>query len=656
MDARKAKRKRRSLWSPLGLMALVPMGCSPEAVPEGVLQAEPASTTAAVIQSPPDPSPLPRGALRERWRQKIPLQEYTQSVLCTDLNGDGKAEILVRGRDGAIVLDAAGRKQATFPLGEDMQTLVVCQTPNGPRIIGFTLPWGQGVEARDTKGKHLWRYEGSREGIDGVCTVDIQDPEGDAIAVGYNGAGGVRVIGADGKLRWHATEGLGNVWNVAAARLERDAPASVLCTQSAIWVYNARGEKVKEIGNDSDAGYVYGADLDGDGRDEVFGLGTTQVSGLYLSVYSADGTRRWRQRIPPKAGFLGEPIVVGRFWPSGRQAAARVGNDMAILFQADGKPLSLLKVSPNLRAMAALPRGNGAPDALVALTEEGVVCYEWKAGKESPIPTRLTVPPPAPPEPPLLKAVLNNDLPAVQTLLAKGADPNSKNSQGSQALVVAVNRGFTTIAQALLDKGANPNVRSKSDSTPLLEAIKGHTEIVKALLSRGAKVDEAHTRGFLAGLTPLIGAAMSGHNEIVQLLLEHGAKPGKRDSQGHTALHWAAGEGHVQIAEMLLARGAEVDARNWVGTTPLMMAAMVKHVEMVKFLIGRGANVNARVDSARSLYMAAQFTGAKATQKRLEESGKLKVRREDGKSVLASAKIGNSSEVIELLKKAGARE
>jgi ankyrin repeat protein len=87
-----------------------------------------------------------------------------------------------------------------------------------------------------------------------------------------------------------------------------------------------------------------------------------------------------------------------------------------------------------------------------------------------------------------------------------------------------------------------------------------------------------------------------------------------------------------------------------------MMAAMEKQVEMVKFLIGRGANVNARDDNTRRLYIGAQFTGDREAQKRLEESGKLKVRREDGASVLHWAKVGGNKEIIELLKKAGAQE
>ena len=53
-------------------------------------------------------------------------------------------------------------------------------------------------------------------------------------------------------------------------------------------------------------------------------------------------------------------------------------------------------------------------------------------------------------------------------LIEAGADPNRRNRQGQTALIVAVNKGYTEVVRALLAKGADPNAASISDGeTPL---------------------------------------------------------------------------------------------------------------------------------------------------------------------------------------------
>lgn len=256
----------------------------------------------------------------------------------------------------------------------------------------------------------------------------------------------------------------------------------------------------------------------------------------------------------------------------------------------------------------------------------------------------------------LIVAVQNNELAAVQLLLAKGADPNLRDSTGAPVLIVAANAGSAPIVKALLDKGANANATNADGSAALLLAAgKGHRDIVKLLLAKGANVNATEPRGMFQGSTALMLAAMRGQTSIIETLLSRGAKVNVANVQGDTAIKLAASGGHTKAVALLLKRGANVDSRDWLGTTPLMAAAMTGHVDMVKLLIKHKAKVNARVDETRRMYQQAAFVGDAAAQQQIIKSGKLKVRREDGASVLDYAKIGGNQQIIALLTKAGAR-
>ena len=90
---------------------------------------------------------------------------------------------------------------------------------------------------------------------------------------------------------------------------------------------------------------------------------------------------------------------------------------------------------------------------------------------------------------------------------------------------------------------------SPPGATPLYVAcIRGHTEVVRALLSWGAKVDLQTTEGE----TPLHEACINGHTEVVGALLSAEAKINLVTKGRFSPLHVACQEGHTEGVHALL--------------------------------------------------------------------------------------------------------
>ncbi len=108
---------------------------------------------------------------------------------------------------------------------------------------------------------------------------------------------------------------------------------------------------------------------------------------------------------------------------------------------------------------------------------------------------------------------------------------------------------------------------------------KGDLAEIKVLLGKGAAVDAKSPYG----QTPLFFAADRGHTEVVKFLLEKGANPNVSDTFYHaTALIWAASKGRTEIVKMLLAKGAE-------GVDDVLMAGVQNgNKELLQVALGTG--------------------------------------------------------------------
>ena len=119
---------------------------------------------------------------------------------------------------------------------------------------------------------------------------------------------------------------------------------------------------------------------------------------------------------------------------------------------------------------------------------------------------------------PFLLAAKNVDVPAMQALLALGADPFLANVEGDTPLMVAAGVG-------VYSQGENPGQPEES------------AEAVKLLLDLGAPVSHVDKRGE----TAMHGPAWRGSNEAVTLLVDAGARLDARNQFGWSPLTIASG-------------------------------------------------------------------------------------------------------------------
>jgi ankyrin repeat protein len=170
---------------------------------------------------------------------------------------------------------------------------------------------------------------------------------------------------------------------------------------------------------------------------------------------------------------------------------------------------------------------------------------------------------------------------AVRALLDAGADvqpPDDVKIKHSPLLFASMSGDLESVS-LLLARGANPNRRD----SPLSEAITfGHADVVRALIAAGARVDLVER----TGVNLLHWAAITNRPDVIPLLARAGVDINAVDEHGFTPLMYAAtiDFGETSTLAALLSAGADRTIRNESGRTALQQARRLGHAQIAEAL------------------------------------------------------------------------
>ncbi|KAK6469275.1 ankyrin repeat and protein kinase domain-containing protein 1-like isoform X2 [Huso huso] len=179
----------------------------------------------------------------------------------------------------------------------------------------------------------------------------------------------------------------------------------------------------------------------------------------------------------------------------------------------------------------------------------------------------------------------------------------------------------------------------------------GDTEIVKQVLSFGAKVDSQSVNGY----TPLIIAALYKYPDLCSLLIEHKADVNLSDEDKWTPLHFAAQNGDDKIVRLLLDSNADVNAKERDGWAPLHLASQNGHENVVRVLLLRRAAIDLQENENRTaLHIAAAFGHINILKLLLSQGADLNKKQKGCQTALHLASEKGHFRVARLLVKSGA--
>jgi ankyrin repeat protein len=188
-------------------------------------------------------------------------------------------------------------------------------------------------------------------------------------------------------------------------------------------------------------------------------------------------------------------------------------------------------------------------------------------------------------------AAASGDVPAIEKLVARGAKPDERDTNGRTPLHVAAHFSQRNAARALVKGGADPRaldsqrydaitIAAVKDDVPMLKlaielggdpkattspydgtaliaaAHLGHDEVVRTLIAAGAPLDHVNNLGWTAVIESIVlGDGGRRHQTCLKALLDANANPNIADRSGRRPLALAKGRGFTEMTALLEAAG-----------------------------------------------------------------------------------------------------
>ena len=177
------------------------------------------------------------------------------------------------------------------------------------------------------------------------------------------------------------------------------------------------------------------------------------------------------------------------------------------------------------------------------------------------------------------RAIKGDDATAVQSLLQRGFDPDTRSPDGLHGLFLAIREPSPKVVSVLLAwPKLDVEARTPKDESPLmLAALQGNLELARRLIQRDADVNKP-------GWAPLHYAATNGHVAMIRLLLENHAYIDAASPNDTTPLMMAAHYGSPPAVKLLLEEGADPLLKNQLGLTAIDFAYRANRLESAEII------------------------------------------------------------------------
>ena len=241
--------------------------------------------------------------------------------------------------------------------------------------------------------------------------------------------------------------------------------------------------------------------------------------------------------------------------------------------------------------------------------------------------------------------IVNASIEQIRYLISLTDDINARNSDGNNALYLAVERNNKKIGELLLAKNADIFSTNNANDSPLHLALKKGGDTQGWLItSRTISATDG------SGNTALHYAVEWGLKKAALSLIEKGANPEAKNANGETPLFSAAKTNDPAMTALIVKGGSSIKARDNFGSSPLHTAVRWDADASVRELVRLGIDVNAQNVAGKSTLSEAVLAGKLSTAKLLIDSGAdINASDNTGRTILMDAIRSRNADVIAML-------
>lgn len=308
------------------------------------------------------------------------------------------AQIVAAGPRTIFVLDRTGnviQQFANYHRGEDWLSMAlgdVLVSANLPGITGTSCVvsgrWGDAIRAYDPSGARRWLWQAGEQGhaVDDIAAIRVPG-QGDFVAVGHNGSGGLCLLDGGGVERW-CNKSIGNVDFVTTLDCDGDGRDEILSLSphshpffgTRLGCYSTDGKLVRDLNVPTEPRGLRASDIRGDGRRDLIAWYKDGLTGpSVLAAWTPEGQvfgelRLQTEANPAAATFSAVKLRAGK----GSDVCVALADGWVVGTSLDGERWGHHIAGANGLglALAALDMDDGTQELIIA-SGKTVSAWRW---------------------------------------------------------------------------------------------------------------------------------------------------------------------------------------------------------------------------------------------------------------------------------------